>query len=164
MKKIFATLLFASVSFCGLAQPTSGDPIMAEPAEKDSLLHVPEMDTVSYTPHLLVTQQSFDDIFIHSFTKGKAAILAKYFGENLDLSILGKANVYSRSQAEQVLQHFFNTHQPNDFKIIHQGDTSDNQYFIGEMSSVKGKKFRVTLNSKSGDKGTTITSLSIEAS
>jgi hypothetical protein len=164
MKKVFATLLFAGMGVYGFAQPTSGDPILPEPMKKDSIVLAHDKDSVTYIPNLLVTQQTFESIFVHTFTKGKAAVLAKYFGDNVDLSILGKANVYSRSQGEQVLQHFFDSHKPNDFKIIHQGDASEAQYFIGEMSSVKGKKFRVTMNSKTSDNKTTVLSLSIEAS
>lgn len=153
MTKVLTLFLFAGLGLNAFAQPTSGDPIMAEPADKDTVLMLPAPQ---------VTQQSFKSVILHAFTTGNAEILAKYFGDNVDLSVLGKANVYSKSQAEQVLQHFFSTNKPNDFKIIHKGESGDTQYFIGEMSSVKGSKFRVTINSKTAVGSKKITSLTIE--
>lgn len=153
--KTLVILLFTGLGLNTFAQPTSGDPIMAEPADKDTVLMLPTLQK---------TVQSFESIVNQAFTTGNASILAKYFGENVDFSVLGKANVYSKSQAEQVLQHFFTANKPNDFKIIHQGDSTDAQYFIGEMSSVKGAKFRITLNSKTLSGSKTITSLTIEDS
>lgn len=140
-------ILAGSASF---AQPTNGDIIMveAEPLER--------------APTVEQAQQSFESILVGAFKKGSALKIASYFGDNVDLSILGKANLYSKSQAQQVLQHFFSSHQTQNFKIIHKGNSKTNQYFIGEMISTKSKAFRVTINSKTEGGNKTITSLTIE--
>lgn len=139
-------LMAGSVSF---AQPTSGDIILVE------------LDSAEALPELAAPQQAFEPSIIAAFKAGNAKKIALYFGDNVDLSILGKANLYSKSQAEQILQHFFSEHKPADFKIIHKGGEKSSKYYIGQLTAMNGDKFRVTLNNKSGT-GSTITSLTIE--
>lgn len=149
MRKIVIIMLLLAGSAV-YAQPTSGDIIMldAEPLERE--------------PTVEQAQQSFESILVTAFKTGNATKIATYFGDNVDLSILGTANLYSKSQAQQILQHFFTTNKPQDFKIIHKGNAKSSQYFIGELTSVKGGKYRVTLNSKAEGSKKTITSLTIE--
>ena len=138
-------LMAGSVSF---AQPTSGDLIMVE------------LDSVEVEPTLVETQQSFESVVVSAFKTGSAKKLATYFGENVDLSILGTANLYSKSQAHQILQRFFTEHKSTDFNIIHKGS----QYYIGEHTTSDGAKYRVTIHTKSEGSKKTITSLTIEES
>lgn len=150
MKKIvvFLLLLTGSIAF---AQPTSGDISIIERASADSNLLA------------LAPQQSFETILISSFKTGNATKIASYFGDNLDLSILGKANLYSKSQAQQILQHFFTENAPSNFEIIHKGKGKDTQYFIGELNTSDGNAYRVTINSKTLGSAKSIISLTIEA-
>lgn len=105
-------------------------------------------------------QQSFESIVVNAFKKGDAAKIASYFSDNVDLSISEKENLYSKSQAQQILKSFFDKHPPKDFKVLHKGKSGSSEYFIGELEA--DKSYRVTLNSKSSGGAKSITSLTIE--
>lgn len=149
MKKFVAILLILAGTGA-FAQPTSGDIIMVELDSADTLL--------SYAAPAL----TFEEAIINAFKTGNAAKIASFFGDNVDLSILGKANLYSKSQAQQILQRFFTEHKPKEFAIIHKGNGGSSQYFIGKLISTANSTYRVTLNSKSEGGKSEITSLTIE--
>lgn len=74
---------------------------------------------------------------------GNAKELSKYFVENIELAIIEKEGVYSKSQAQIILNDFFTKYIPNSFNILHQGKVNDKEkYFIGSLVTDK-KKFRV---------------------
>ena len=106
----------------------------------------------------LQQQQSFENSMVNAFKEGSADKIARYFIDNVDLSIDGKEDLYSKSQAEQILKNFFVAHKPKDFK----GTSGQSEYFIGEL--IADKEFKVTLNSKNVSGVKKITSLTISAS
>ena len=141
--------LFASVS--SFAQPRQRIEVVKEVVER-----TPEKEP---TPEAV--QQTFESVMINSFKAGNALKISSYFGDNVDLSITDKENLYSRSQAEQILKNFFSQHKPSNFSIMHKGKSGQTQYFIGELKTGDGE-FRVTINSKPSGSSTIITSLTIE--
>ena len=149
MKKIVVILLILTGP-TAFAQPTSGDISIEKNDTSDTTL-------LAYAP-----LQSFETVLLTAFKTGNAAKIASYFGDNVDLSILGKANLYSKSQAQQILQHFFTENTPSTFEIIHKGKGKDSQYFIGELVSADDKAFRVTIHSKTTGSAKSIISLTIE--
>jgi hypothetical protein len=70
-----------------------------------------------------------------SFRAGNAEELAKYFHNNIELIILEKEDVYSRSQAEQIIRKFFVEHKPQAFKIIFEGGKENSRYAIGSLTT-----------------------------
>ena len=98
---------------------------------------------------------------VDGFSKGNAKLLSASFPSNVDISILGKANLYSASQAEQVLNIFFDQHKVTSFKIEHEGNSGGTKYFIGTYIS-GDEKFRVTINVKSLKSGEKIKSITID--
>jgi hypothetical protein len=82
------------------------------------------------------------------FKTGNVPVISAYFSQNVDISLLDKENLYSKSQAEQVLKTFFSEHKPSNFVINHEGQSSNAKYFIGTLSTSKGS-YRITINTKS---------------
>lgn len=79
-----------------------------------------------------------------AFRSGDAKKLAKYMGEQVDIVILEKEEVYSRSQAELILKDFFTKHPPKSFNVVHNGVSKNGSKFaIGKLVSGKGS-FKVT--------------------
>jgi hypothetical protein len=146
MKKYFAILLIisGSVSF---AQPL-------DPGEEDITRHERNATVQQQQP-------TYESIIVAAFKAGNATKIASYFAENVDLSILETENLYSKSQAEQILKNFFLKHKPSDFTIVHKGKSGQSEYFIGELTC-EDALFRVTLNSKSVDSSKEISALTIE--
>lgn len=132
----------------------------AQPAEP--LYTEVEFDPIVRSETKLEQQQSFESKIVKAFKAGNAGVIASHFAENVDLSIDGKEDLYSQSQAEQILKTFFITHKAADFKLIHKGQSGQSEYFIGKFSS--DLEYRVTINSKNIKGVKKITSLTIEES
>ena len=77
-----------------------------------------------------------------SIKAGNAEELAKHFHNNVELIILETEDVYSRSQAEQIIRKFFLEYKPQTFKIIFNGGKENSRYAIGSLTT-SGATFRV---------------------
>lgn len=77
-----------------------------------------------------------------AFKVGTARELARFFNDNLELSVEGKEDIYSKSQAERIMDDFFAKYPPKSFKFIHEGGKEDAQYAIGKHITFNGN-FRV---------------------
>ena len=86
--------------------------------------------------------EKIPDGIVLSFKAGNAEELSKFFHSNVELIILQKEDVYSRSQAEQIIRKFFIEHKPETFKIIFEGGKESSSYAIGSLET-EGKSFRV---------------------
>ena len=133
--------------------------VFAQPSEPD--FSEIEYKAITREETSLQQQPTFESQMVSAFKAGNAEKISKYFSDNVDLSIDGKEDLYSKSQAEQILKTFFTAHKPKKFNIIHKGKSGQSEYFIGELSSEV--VYRVTLNSKSIAGNKKITSLTIEA-
>lgn len=79
---------------------------------------------------------------------GSSKELAKYLHQNVDVTIEGNLQNYSKAQAEFVFRDFFKQHPPSDFSIIHQGSSKGGQPFaIGQYRS-GNETFRVFIKVK----------------
>lgn len=80
-----------------------------------------------------------------AFQTGDAKKLGSHFNQNVELVVLEKDNVYSRAQAQQIVNNFFSHFQPvesNAFSVIHSSDKGDAKAVIGKLKTEKGD-FRV---------------------
>ena len=96
-----------------------------------------------------------------SFKAGNAAELSKFFHSNIELIILEKEDVYSRSQAEQIIRKFFSDHKPETFKVIFEGGKESSRYAIGSMQT-RNETYRVYILMKKQDGSPLIHQLRIE--
>jgi hypothetical protein len=90
--------------------------------------------------------QTIPDEIYSAIKAGNSKELAKFFNNNIDLVILDKEGIYSKSQAELILKDFFvkNTVNPaNGFIKLHEGG-KDSKFIIGTLYTNKGQ-FRVYL-------------------
>ena len=96
-----------------------------------------------------------------SFKAGNAAELAKFFHSNVELIIMKDEDVYSRSQAEQIIRKFFLEHKPVTFKIIFEGGKENSQYAIGSLKTEE-QNYRVYILMKKQEESPLIHQLRIE--
>lgn len=104
---------------------------------------------------------AFSNIFIADISEdiavairsGNAKEISKYFGDNIDLKILDKEEVYSKAQSELIIKDFFTKHPVKSFTLVHKSASkSDAQYAIGLLETSNGK-FRIYfLLKKNADK------------
>jgi hypothetical protein len=79
-----------------------------------------------------------------AFRSGEAKQVSKFFADNVDMVVLDKEEVYSRSQAELILKGFFTKHAPKSFNIVHNGVSKNGSKFaIGSLVTANGN-FKVT--------------------
>lgn len=73
-----------------------------------------------------------------SFENGDARLLAQYFNPHIELAILERQDVYSRAQAQLIVQSFFNRNPVISFNWMYQGGTETSKYAIGRLTSSTG--------------------------
>lgn len=94
---------------------------------------------------------SFTEI-IAAIQSGNASEVSKFFDNTVEITLPGKSNSYSKSQAELVLHDFFSNNQIKNFQVIHKSDNGGSQYCIGNLNTSTGI-FRTTIYMKQkGDK------------
>lgn len=93
-------------------------------------------------PVLLAASDILDNIG-NAIRSGNASAISQYFDATIDLTILEKESIYSRQQAQMVLQDFFNKNPVSSFSIIHRGSSAQgSSYGIGKLTA-GGQSFRV---------------------
>ncbi|MFM7022794.1 MAG: DUF4783 domain-containing protein [Flavobacteriales bacterium] len=88
---------------------------------------------------LLLTAPGIQDNINNAIKSANSQVLAQYFNNTIDLSVLSQENVYSKAQAEQILKNFFANHKPTSFRIGHEGKANDgSMYFIIKLGTNNG--------------------------
>ncbi|TCK85354.1 DUF4783 domain-containing protein [Albibacterium bauzanense] len=96
------------------------------------------------------------------FRQGNAREISKYFSPTVNLSILNDNNVYSKVQAEIILESFFKMNSPTGSKVIHRLDSNPNyQHAVIELNTIKGY-FRVSYSIRINDNKAQVVEIRIE--
>ncbi|HET6555859.1 MAG TPA: DUF4783 domain-containing protein [Prolixibacteraceae bacterium] len=96
-----------------------------------------------------------------SIQNGNDEMLAKYFNQNVELVVQTHDDVFSKSQARQIVAEFFKANKPKQFTIIHQGGKEGARYAIGSLVTGTGN-FRVYFLLKNKEDNSYIHQLKIE--
>lgn len=104
------------------------------------------------------------DRITQAIKAGNASELAQNFGSTVDLSLMGKEDLYSKNQAEQLMRDFFLKHPPKNYVPKTQtNQVSASQYGIGTYFDQSGKVFKIYFVLKKMGNQTLIQLFSIEA-
>ena len=98
---------------------------------------------------------------ITAIRRGDANKLSPWFNTSVQLIILEKENVYSRSQATMIMKDFFKKHPPKSFTIIHEGGKPKARFGIGLLKT-SGQTYRIYLLIKPDNNKSVILQLRIE--
>lgn len=101
------------------------------------------------------------DEIVTSIQNGNDGSLAAFFNDNVELVVGTHDDVYSKSQAQQIVAEFFKSNKPKQFSIIHQGGKEDARYAIGSLTTATGT-FRVYFLLKNKNNNSYIHQLRIE--
>lgn len=120
---------------------------MANSTSIYNLIMKTQISLLSVTFFLLFSSFTYrvgiDDI-IAAMKTGNASQVAKFFDNNVEISMPDKSNSYSKSQGELVLKDFFANNFVKSFDIIHKGENAGSQYCIGTLVT-RGGSFRTTI-------------------
>ena len=132
------------------------------------------MKTITYARLLIVVfslfllsfeveqQVTVPDEIYSAIKAGNSKVLAKYFNSNVELVILDKEGVYSKTQAELILRDFFAKNIPSNLVKRHEGKSGKQaSYVICALTSSKGQ-YRVYFVMKSNNGEFTIHQFRIE--
>ena len=104
-----------------------------------------------FFPFLLLSFVSADDV-VRAIKSGSASQLSKFFDNTIEITFPDKSNAYSKSQAELVVQDFFNNNVVKDFEITGKGDNAGVEVVTGNLLTKNGE-FKTTFYLKQkGDK------------
>lgn len=72
--------------------------------------------------------------------RGDVSVISAYFGDEVELSILGSEGVYTKTEATGQIRNFFSAHQARGFRQMHTGASKgkDSNYIIGELDTDRG--------------------------
>jgi hypothetical protein len=101
---------------------------------------------VSFTPLFY----SIDDV-VAAIRKGDANQLSKYLDSRVDISLPGKSDNYSKSQAEMILKDFFSSNEVKGFQVKHKGEQNGSQFCIGLLQTKNGNYRTKFFMKKKGD-------------
>lgn len=86
---------------------------------------------------------SIDEV-VNAMKSGNAEQVARFFDNNVEISMPDKSNSFSKTQAAIVLKDFFANNPVQGFKVIHKGENAGSQYCIGTLTTKNGA-FRTTI-------------------
>ena len=103
------------------------------------------------------------DDLVMGLKTGNDKVLAGYFNQNIELVVPGHDDVFSKSQAQQLVAKFFKETTPENFSILHQGTSGNDgaRYAIGTLATEKGN-YRVYFLLKTSNNKAYIHQLRIE--
>ena len=94
--------------------------------------------------------------------QGNTREIARFFADNIDMSVLDESDVYSKAQSELILDKFFKENKPKSIKLLHRVSSNPNyNYGVVILSTDKGK-FRVSYTLKEIKKVMVVIELRIE--
>jgi hypothetical protein len=79
---------------------------------------------------------------------GSVKELSKYLNQTIDITVEGKVESYSKSQAEFFLRDFFKQHPPAEVQVIHQGSSKGGQQFAIFQYKTNSDTFRLFMKIK----------------
>ena len=108
-------------------------------------------------------QSNFPEGLKTAFKLGNSEQLANYFGNNIELMLLDKGDVYSKAQAQQIIQNFFTNNKPKTF-IIENESFEQNTHFTIALLTTKTNRYRVFISYQNKKQKTIVNQLFIRES
>lgn len=75
---------------------------------------------------------------ISALNNGDARQLSNYLNSNVELFIENKNDVFSKSQATEIITEFFRKNRVNSFQLLHKGNKDAASFVIGTLKTASG--------------------------
>lgn len=82
--------------------------------------------------------QDVPDGLINAFKKGSTAELSKFFGDQVELVIVGQTTNGNKAKAESTMNGFFTSNKPGGFTVNHKGKKGESSFVIGTLNTSSG--------------------------
>jgi hypothetical protein len=111
----------------------------------------------------LIPTQKEINLTINTFIQqGKSNELSRYFDEKIELKVVDKENLFSKSQAEKIIEEFFRQFPPDDFTEIKNNTAKQAKQFVSGRYTSGKFKFKISYLLKKTNDNFLITQLRIE--
>ena len=107
------------------------------------------------------TQAGIDEV-IGALRSGNANELAKYFDDNIELTLPDKSDNYSKAQALLIVKDFFDNNDVKGFDLKHKGDSPGGHFCIGTLQTKVGN-FRTNVFMKTKGNKEVVTLIRFQA-
>ena len=87
------------------------------------------------------------DEVVNALQKGNATEISRYIDDNVEISLPGKSDNYSKAQAVMILKDFFSNNGVTGFEVKHKGENNGNQFCVGTLFTKSGN-YRTTVYMK----------------
>ncbi len=111
---------------------------------------------------LIPTQKEINETINTFIQHGKSNELSRYFDEKIELKVVDKENLFSKSQAEKIIEEFFRQFPPDDFTEIKNNTAKQAKQFVSGRYTSGKFKFKISYLLKKTNDNFLITQLRIE--
>jgi Na+-transporting NADH:ubiquinone oxidoreductase subunit NqrC len=108
------------------------------------------------------TQKEINETINNFIQQGKSNELSSYFDEKIELKVVDKENLFSKSQAEKIIEEFFRQFPPDDFTEIKNNTLKQAKQFVSGRYTSGKFKFKISYLLKKENNNFLITQLRIE--
>ncbi len=84
-------------------------------------------------------QESVSEQIQKGLKLNNAHLVASFFNTQVEMSILDKEDIFSATQAKNILSNFLSQHKVTNFSLLHSGGKPNAKYYIGNITTVTGK-------------------------
>lgn len=95
---------------------------------------------------LSFTLRDITDDIHHALKQGDAAELGKRFADKISIKVLSQEDLLSKSQAQALVEDFFNKHKVKSYQIAHHSVVNgDQQFMTGSLVDTANGKYRISV-------------------
>ena len=95
--------------------------------------------------------------------QGNITELSKLFAPNVEVSIPGNENMYSKVQAGLIIDKFFHQNKPKSVKVLHKVNSNPNYRFVVLVVNTDNGNYRISCTLKDTDGSFMLIEMRIEA-
>ncbi len=90
-------------------------------------------------PVVLSAQETVSTQIQKGLKLNNAELIASFFNTQVEMSILDKEDIFSATQAKNILSNFLSQHKVSGYSMLHSGGKPNAKYYIGNIDTATGK-------------------------
>lgn len=90
-------------------------------------------------PLFISAQETVSEQIQKGLELNNANLIASFFNTQVEMSVLDKEDIFSATQAKNILSSFLSHHKVTSFSLLHSGGKPNAKYYIGNIATATGK-------------------------
>ncbi len=88
---------------------------------------------------ILLSQETVSTQIQKGLKLNNADLIASFFNTQVEMSVLNKEDIFSATQAKNILSNFLSQHKVSSYSLLHSGGKPNAKYYIGNIDTATGK-------------------------